>query len=134
MKTGFLVTAAIFLLLLAACEDDPIRPSCWPVLPELPRHWKEILGEPRWRLEWIGGEGSWLEWEGNREAPEFSLSQEWTSPVLAWPFWPARDLLPGMMRPAGALFPWDAAGDRLKLSWEGGPVALFWKELAQAER
>jgi len=38
------------------------------------------------------------------------------------------------MRPAGALFPWDATGSRLKLSWAGGVDAFFWKELAAVER
>ena len=59
---------------------------------------------------------------------------EWSTPVLAWPFWPERGLLPGMMRPAGALFPWDACGQKISVSWQGGVHALFWKELALAER
>ena len=39
-----------------------------------------------------------------------------------------------MMRPCGALFPWDLCGETLALGWEGGVMAVFWKELAQAER
>jgi len=39
-----------------------------------------------------------------------------------------------MMRPSGALFPWDISGGKLIFSWEGGVDALFWKELALAER
>ena len=136
MKIRFFAGILFSLLLLAACENGPILSSYRPVLPELPGHWKEILGAPRWRLEWISEGGTWQEWEGSsgQLPPGLSLIQEWTTPVLAWPFWPARDLLPGVMRPAGALFPWDVNGDLLTLSWEGGAAAIFWKELAAADR
>ena len=128
----YFITA--LLVFFTACESGPILSSYRLVLPELPVHWKEILGEPHWRLEWIGGEGFWLEWEGAGQPPELSPIQEWTSPVLAWPFWPAWDLPPGLMRPAGALFPWDVSGGKLLSSWKGGADAVFWKELALAER
>ena len=138
MKTRLFMAILLTLLvvLLAACENGPVRSSYRPVLPETPEHWIEILGEPHWRLEWIGGEGTWLHWElsPGQTPPGLSLMPEWSSPVLAWPFWPGRELLPGMMHPGGALFPWDVCGSRIILSWEGGVAALFWKELALAER
>ena len=134
MKNRSIVLALALLLQFAACRDGPIRSSYRPALPELPEHWKEIPGQPCWRLEWIDGNGKWREWEGKSEAPDLHLGQEWTSPVLAWPFWPAMDLLPGYMRPAGALFPWDVSSGNLILSWEGGVEAFFWKELAHAEK
>ena len=136
MKYRFFIALLVLFVLLAACENGPIRSSYRPVLPELPGHWKEILGEPNWRLEWVGEEGTWQEWEGGpgSSPPGLSLIQEWTTAVLAWPFWPARNLLPGMMRPGGALFPWDVYGGMLALGWEGGVAAVFWKELALAER
>ena len=135
MKTMFF-TGAAFLALLAACDNGPIRPSYLPLLPELPAHWEEFLGEPHWRLEWVDGDGLWLERDisPGEAAPGISLIQEWATPVLAWPYWPGRGLLPGMMRPAGAIFPWDAYGRKLGVSWRGGVHALFWKELSQAER
>ena len=125
----------VLAVLLACCDDGPIPSSCRPVMPELPRHWKEILGEPNWHLEWIGEDGSWEKWDASpgTEVPGLSLPVEWTTPVLAWPFWPALDLPPGVMCPAGALFPWDGR-DRLALSWRGGVDAFLWKELASAER
>ena len=122
-----------FLLLLPACKIGSIRSFYRPVFPELPAHWEKILGNPRWRLEWVDENGAWQEWEGV-DAPELSLIQEWTSPVLAWPYWPERDLIPGMMRPSGALFPWDVSGGSLVFGWKGGVEAIFWKELAMAER
>ena len=140
MKTKFFTGMLIFLLaVLASCENAPIRPSYRPVLPELPEHWKEIpggLGPPHWRLEWIGEGGVWIERDVSpgQAAPDISLMPEWSTPVLAWPFWPDRELLPGMMRPAGAIFPWDACGQKLCVSWQGGVHAFFWKELALAAR
>jgi hypothetical protein len=130
---GFLV----FAVLLASCDDgQQIRSSYKPVLPALPGDWSDILGEANWRLEWIGEEGTWHKWEGKQgaEVPSLSLIQGWTTPVLAWPFWPELDLNPGIMRPCGALFPWDTSGEKLVLSWEGGVDAVFWKELAAVER
>jgi len=87
-------------------------------------------------MEWVGEEGTWHEWEGKEGAglPSLYLIQTWTTPVLAWPFWPELGLSPGIMRPSGALFPWDTYGGDLCLSWEGGVDAVFWKELAGAGR
>jgi hypothetical protein len=63
-----------------------------------------------------------------------SPPEGWASPVIAWPYWPEKGLLPEMMRPAGAVLPWDVSGDRVELSWQGGVDAFFWKELAVAEK
>ena len=136
MKTRAFTGILALLLLSLGCENAPIRPSSRPLLPELPEHWKEILEEPHWRLEWIGEGGAWRERDllPGQIPPDIALMAEWSTPVLAWPFWPGRELFPGMMRPAGALFPWDASGEKLTLSWKGGVLALFWKELALAER
>jgi hypothetical protein len=59
---------------------------------------------------------------------------EWATPVFAWSFWPERNLPPAVMRPGGALIPWDVSGDKIILSWKGGLDAVFWKELSAAER
>ena len=126
------------MFFLAACKDGPILSSYQPVLPELPPHWKGILGEPHWRLEWIDENGirKELEIAANRDTPGLTPIQEWSSPVLAWPFWPEWNLLPGIMRPAGAIFPWDikSGAGKIILTWRGGVEAVFWKELAAAER
>ena len=136
MKYRFFAAAIVSLILMASCEDGPISSSYRAVLPELPRHWEEILGEAHWHFEWIGEDGGRLEKEtaSGREAPDLSLMQEWTTAILAWPFWPERDISPGVMRPAGALFPWDSSGGKVTLSWKGGVDAVFWNELAVADR
>jgi hypothetical protein len=134
--TGFLVFILALPTLLAGCKDElQIHSLCEPVFPALPGGWKDVLGEAHWRLEWIGEEGTWHRWEGKQgdEVPSLSLVQEWTTPVLAWPYWPSLDLGPGIMRPCGGLFPWDASGNKLVLHWEGGVDAVFWKELAAVD-
>jgi hypothetical protein len=136
MKCNYLIGIFILTVLLANCNDGPIPSSERPVLPVLPDDWSEILGEANWRLEWIGDNGIWHKYDlkTGAPAPGLNLPLEWTTPVIAWPFWPERDLFPGMMHPAGALFPWDARGNNLVLSWKGGVDAVFWRELALADR
>jgi len=135
MKYGCLIGTAVLLSFLSACEAGPVHSSYRPVLPELPPHWEELLGEPHWRLEWVAEDGRWREREmvNSRDAPGLALFREWATPVLAWPFWPERGLIPGMMKPCGAIFPWDASGEKITLGWKGGVEAFFWKELASAD-
>jgi len=152
MRHKLLAGIAFPLALLAACQNGPIRSTYRLVFPELPKHWSEFFAgmssensmgifsknshEPHWRIEWVAEGGIWRERElaPGGGTPGIPLIQEWTTAVLAWPFWPDFDLLPGMMRPLGALFPWDASGGNLLLSWEGGVEAVFWKEMAAADR
>jgi hypothetical protein len=137
MKRKIPAVFVLVLVLAAACANRPIAPSYRPVLPRLPSHWEEVLGSAHWRLEWVDEGGVWREQVvfPGREAPFLSLMSEWSTPVLAWPFWPSRDMEARLMRPAGALFPWDVSGtDKLQLSWETGVEAFFWKELAAATR
>ncbi|MDR2020197.1 MAG: hypothetical protein LBQ14_05450 [Treponema sp.] len=128
----FLLMAGFFAAGLAAC--NPVLPASYRIdLPVPPPLWVELLGSPAWRLEWINDEGE----PGLRElAPgrgtEIEVPQEWASPVIAYPFWPDRGVLPGIFRPAGAVFPYDVREDRICLSWEAGPEARFYWELAAA--
>jgi hypothetical protein len=136
MKYKLLLSLVVIVIFIVGCGEGLNQASYQPLLPPIPPHWQLILGEPHWRLEWLNENGAWETWDGSpgSKPPFMYLISEWTTPVLAWPFWPGRNLLPGIMRPAGALFPWDASGGNLKLSWRGGVDAFFWKELAAAER
>ena len=136
MKVKFLLGFLCVLVFFTACDNGPIRSSYNPVLPDLPIHWEEHLGRAHWRIEWLDEKMQWREMYLTPAARPLGLSlmQEWSSPVLAWPYWPSRKLLPGMMRPAGAVFPWDVSADKLNLSWSIGVEALLWKELLAAER
>ena len=131
---SIIICIMAFLVLLASCDEGPTHSPQKPGLPKLPESWNDVLGEPSWRLEWVGEDGRWQEWIGppGSEPPNLTLIEEWASAVLAWPFWPEWDLTPGVMKPAGALFPWDSTGDKLNLSWKGGVEAVFWKEMAAA--
>jgi hypothetical protein len=116
-----------------ACRDPVIPQSYRLILPAVPPAWEEILGPPRWRVEWFGPDGRLRYGEGPAAAlPETDLLVEWASPVLAYPFWPDRGLAPGYMRPAGAIAPFDVQDGSLRLTWEAGPEAWFYRALASA--
>jgi hypothetical protein len=106
---------------------------CVPETPEFPPLWKEVFGVPRWRLEWIGLEGRREVREiADGERTEITVIPEWPSPVLACPLVPGRNIRAGVLKPAGGIFPFDAAGGRLRLTWQGGVDASFYRELAAA--
>jgi hypothetical protein len=63
---------------------------------------------------------------------DIAIPLNFASAVSARPFWPDKGLVPGIFRSAGAIYPFDASGNSLVLSWKGGVDAnLFW-ELVQA--
>jgi hypothetical protein len=128
-------------LVLLGCESR-INPSEYAVeLPSLPPIWGKILGPPCWRIQWIDSDGgaACLDLREG-EKPVIPVLREWATPVLAHPYWPARGLSPGMLRPAGAIFPFDVrsggnfAGNSgcIVLSWRAGSAAWFYRELAVA--
>jgi hypothetical protein len=121
------------ILTFGSCENR-IIPSDYRVgLPPLPPEWENLLGPPQWRLEWINpdGEIKILEKDGS-SLPELDIMVEWTTPVIAYPFWPGRGIAPGIFRPAGALFPFDVEKNRISLSWRGGVDAWVYLCLRDA--
>ena len=118
-------------LLVSGCGRNPADSGYALELPELPPVWAELLGKPCWRIEWLSPEGQ-KENLISGASPEITVPQAWSSPVAAWPFWPDKGIAPGIFRPAGAIFPFDAAGDTLFLSWRGGVDAFLYWELASA--
>jgi hypothetical protein len=131
MKRIFFAFLFFPLLLPSACSFPPIPRYYQVSLPFLPAPWGGLLGKPLWRLEWINGEGREEVYEGPEMGfPELSLIQEWSSPIIAWPYWPEKKLFPGDMKPAGAIFPWDVSGSRVILGWNAGVDAFFWRKLA----
>jgi hypothetical protein len=135
MKTYFYRSIIVFVLavLLTGCADRFCSKYTLE-LPDLPAAWLSILGEPWWRLEWIAPDGQKKTADfppDNRPfIAEIEIPTTWANPVTAWPFWPSFNLLPGVFKPAGALFPFDADGSRLRLSWEAGVDTVFYWELA----
>jgi hypothetical protein len=124
----------VVLAVLGACAFEDGESSFFLDLPSLPPSWTELLGPPRWLVRYYKGDGTeaFLDFEG--EAAELSLPPARVSPVLAWPYWPARRLNAGDFRPAGAILPYEAlvSGDgpgRISLSWQGGVEAWFFEAL-----
>jgi hypothetical protein len=130
MKYLFLL---MILLCLCGCRPECSEMPCVAITPEFPPLWKELFGVPKWRLEWIGpgGRKEVREITGN-ERTEIIIIPEWPSPVLAFPFVPGRGIKPGMLKPAGGIFPFDVLGNTIRLSWQGGVDASFYWELAGA--
>jgi hypothetical protein len=102
-------------------------------MPELPPAWQSILGGAHWRIEWIDNEGT-VQTAGTPLAAKFAVTviNDAASPVLAYPYWPDRNLDPGDVKPAGAIFPWDVRSGAIKLSWRGGVDAFLWRALSRA--
>jgi hypothetical protein len=121
----------LFFLVLGACDKGAIRDEYALDFPPLPAAWQEMLGGAHWRLIWTDDQGAPQTMETGGEAA-VSVVSEWATPVLAFPYWPGRGVLPGEMRPSGAIFPFDVREGRLQLSWKGGVEAWFYRELTAA--
>jgi len=128
----FLFWAPILSLFLACYRE--ISPSEYTVVPPpAPEAWVSALGEPHWRLEWMdkGGKKRIAD-IFPRNGMKIEIPVTWANPVTAWPYWPDRNLPAGIFKPAGALFPFDAEGERLNLNWKAGVDTVFYWELALA--
>jgi hypothetical protein len=132
-KGGARFLVFLIFFALAGCEDAVVPAGYALYLPPPPAAWTEILGPCRWRIEWIGGDGLPRQAEyGGPGIPEIDPPQEWAVPILAFPYWPQRNISPGTLRPAGALFPFDAQGNWIPLSWKAGVEAVFYREMIEA--
>ena len=122
----------VLVIQLAGC-DDLFLSGYELELPKLPESWVSLLGEPNWRVEWVDP-GGWKQTKDiiSGESLKIGIPVTWTNPVSAWPYWPEYNLIPGIFKPAGALFPFDVNGNSLHLTWEAGPDTVFYWELALA--
>jgi hypothetical protein len=122
-----------FVLALGACDNPVIPPDYSVEFPALPAVWQELLGPAHWRLTWINPQGvsQSLKTDGGGKI-SIEAVLEWATPVLAFPYWPDRGILPGEIRPCGGIIPFDTAGKALRLTWRGGVDAWFYRELSAA--
>jgi hypothetical protein len=128
-KLWFICLTAV----LSSCDSGLILSRYALALPDLPPAWNVFAGPPHWKIEWIDPDGVPQMTEmRNDERIEISLPSAWASAVMAWPYWPELPVNPGFFKPAGALFPFDASGDTLELSWKGGVDAMLYRELGTA--
>lgn len=131
-RSLFLTAPLLAALLMSGCGGALTESALILELPDLPPAWGELLGTPQWRIEWIGP-GGVRERAVTAGNVAVTLPQTWASPVTAWPFWPDKGIQPGLFYPAGAIFPFDAAGAGLRLSWRGGVDAVLYRELAAVD-
>jgi hypothetical protein len=90
-----------------------------------------VLGEPSWRFEWVNEAGETEKADSaSARRGGAEILQSCITPVFAFPYWPKRGIPAGVMKPAGALFPFDREGGTVFLSFEGGVDAVFYRELA----
>jgi hypothetical protein len=134
MKIVISTLVAVFSLFFTCCGN--ILNSMFILeLPQPPEIWVSLLGEPNWRVEWLDINGQKQNADiSPGKSLEIELPNTWINPVAAWPYWPVYNLVPGVFKPAGALFPFDVTGKSLHLSWKAGPDTVFYWELANASR
>ncbi|MDR2481070.1 MAG: hypothetical protein LBD07_02090 [Spirochaetaceae bacterium] len=123
---SFMFTAVVFW---SSCSEFPVT-YCLET-PPVPAVWLETLGTPCWRFEWMENSGRLV--RKNSDLSSYSgaeILQHCTNPILAFPYWPQSGVVAGVMKPAGALFPFDVQGGTIKLSFQGGVDAVFFCELA----
>jgi len=133
MKHFRIPYSLLSVMLVAACEVPALSGTLAVRLPPTPAAWEAVLGRPRWRLEWLDGEGRPQRADPAEAGSRLELDPLRASPVLAWPYWPDYGTLPGEVRPAGAVYPFDLEDEKLVLSWPGGVAAVFFRELSRSE-
>jgi len=126
MKPPFFFILAV-IGLSSSCGPSPLQEQVRALLPEPPAQW--MLGVPCWRLEWYDPEGKPQSAEVAGNSANIAILTEWPNGILAWPYWPEKGLAAGMFYPAGAVYPLDASGSNLALSWTGGIDACFYREM-----
>jgi len=132
MKTTISTVFFLLAVFLSGCGESLAGSRYTLKLPDIPQSWESVPGPPQWRLEWVNNEGKKETATTGENIIEVSLPQNSKSAVLAMPFWPEKGINPGVFKPAGAIFPFDLSGKTLKLSWQGGVEAVFFRELAAA--
>jgi hypothetical protein len=134
MRIVISILVAVFGLFLTCC-GDLLNSMFILELPRPPETWVALLGEPDWRVEWLDPNGQKQKADVSPgKSLEIEMLNTWTNPVTAWPYWPAYGLVPGVFKPAGALFPFDVTGKSLHLSWKAGPDTVFYWELSSASQ
>jgi hypothetical protein len=138
--------AAFFALLLSAmawalsgCPLFSAEIGVAVVIPAPPPHWRAVFPDLRFSLLFADGDGRFQRKADVDCASPVTIacSKSSNSPVLAYPWSPSDRSCaePGMLRPAGGIFPGDlrqsAEGLELVLSWEDGAAAEVFRSLLE---
>ena len=120
------------ILCLSSCDSSLAGSRYTLRFPELPPTWELIPGTLYWKVEWQDplGHLQTRELRGSKSI-ELILPNTWVNTIIAWPYWPDLLINPGVFRPAGGLFPFDAEGNKLLLSWKGGVDVILYRELSK---
>jgi hypothetical protein len=143
MKKTLIFLVPVCIVLLFGCKNPVIYSQYEVILPEIPPDWESVLGDPFWRIEWVDQEGNWQKIdtaqnetlrksEAVRKSRNFHLEicNTKINPVIAYPYWPEKNLFAGQFYPAGAIFPLDAQNGAIKLDWRGGIDAQLYLYLS----
>jgi hypothetical protein len=102
------------------------------ILPEIPPDWERVLGQALWQIEWIDADGSWRKIEAvQSDTLNLEICNTQINPVIAYPYWPEKNIHPGTFYPAGAIFPLDTSEGTIDLDWQAGIDAQLYKYLAR---
>jgi len=131
MKNFYFLFTTVFVsaLQLVSCGD--ICPSKYTLeLPNPPESWVSLLGEPCWQVEWFdqNGENRRAELKSG-ENLEVEIPITWANPIIARPYWSEHSLNSEIFMPAGALFPFDAKKDTIRLVGKRGTTLFFTRSL-----
>jgi hypothetical protein len=114
-----LVLAILPVIPLSSCALDTRVDRIILRFPENPPAWRGA-GNPRYELAYRDAAGSKIRLDsGPGDGIPITLERGRDQAFLAYPYM-ADYLWPGVLKPAGAVYPGELAGDELALTWEGG--------------
>ncbi|GMO50110.1 MAG: hypothetical protein Ta2G_07420 [Termitinemataceae bacterium] len=97
----------------------------------------QVLGTPCWHIEWTDENGDFREAEiaanSSSSLNGLSVFALESSAIIAYPYWPDKKILRGIVKPSGAIFPFDAKGNKVYLTHQGGVDAVFYREINKAK-
>ncbi|GMO44194.1 MAG: hypothetical protein Ta2B_24900 [Termitinemataceae bacterium] len=139
--------AFVFSVLVVSCADSKIYTEFAFVLPQLSianacsadtsistgasvQAWSDFLGDPSWHIEWTDDAGNMQQTDTTDSIlAGVHILAEFPTAIIAYPYWPKKNIVRGSVKPAGAIFPFDSSADKIILSWQGGIDASLYCDL-----
>jgi hypothetical protein len=127
-----MLSVPVCAFLFCGCKNPVIYSQYEVILPEIPSDWQTVLGDPVWRLEWVDESGNWQEITAQQnKSLSLEIINTKINPIIAYPYWPEKNIHPKTFFPAGALFPLDTQNDAISLDWLGGVDAQLFLYLSK---
>ncbi|GMO36980.1 MAG: hypothetical protein Ta2F_13050 [Termitinemataceae bacterium] len=133
------IVCLVFLgLSLGSCKNHVIYDQYTFMMPQLKEcspdeadvsgdAYLAMFGPPLWHIEWVDPDGSVQYAQTYASSFTAEIMQDWPNPIFAYPVWGGKNIVKGLIRPAGAIFPFDSHAGKIYLSWQGGVDANFYK-------